>query len=198
VTVENGAHRAPLQIKTHAVAISISYAKSFCYGFHNLEKDNMKIPILEEFKEFALRGNVADLAVGVIIGAAFGKIVTALVSDIIMPPIAGLVGNIDFTNLYFPLSEKVRQAQAAYEAAPATTGQHMPLNLAQAAGPVLAWGDFVTITLNFLIVAFCIFLLVKGMNALKRHEQAKPTLPPEPTAQEKLLTEIRDLLKNRA
>jgi large conductance mechanosensitive channel len=158
----------------------------------------VKIPILEEFREFALRGNVADLAVGVIIGAAFGKIVSAIVSDIIMPPIAGLVGNIDFTNLYFPLSEKVRQAQAAYESAAATLGQHLPLDLAQKAGPVLAWGDFVTITLNFIITAFCIFLLVKGMNALKRHEQAKPTLPPEPTAQEKLLTEIRDLLKNRS
>jgi large conductance mechanosensitive channel len=158
----------------------------------------MKIPILEEFREFALRGNVADLAVGVIIGAAFGKIVTALVADIIMPPIASLVGNIDFTNRYFSLSEKVRQAQETYAASPATPGAHLPLDLAQKAGPVLAWGDFVTITLNFLITAFCIFLLVKGMNALKRHEEAKPTLPPEPTAQEKLLTEIRDLLKNRA
>jgi large conductance mechanosensitive channel len=158
----------------------------------------MKITILEEFKEFALRGNVADLAVGVILGTAFGKIVSSLVSDVIMPPISRLVGNIDFTNLYFPLSEKVREAQAAYETAPATVGQHLPLDLAQKAGPVLAWGDFVTITLNFLIVAFCIFLLVKGMNALKRHEEAKPTLPPEPTAEEKLLTEIRDLLKNRS
>jgi len=158
----------------------------------------LKITILEEFREFALRGNVADLAVGVIIGAAFGNIVNSLVKDIIMPPIATLIGNIDFTNRYFPLSEKVRQAQAAYETAPATLGQHLPLLDAQKDGPVLAWGDFVTITLNFLIVAFCIFLLVKGMNALKRHEEAKPTLPPEPTAQEKLLTEIRDLLKNRA
>jgi large conductance mechanosensitive channel len=157
----------------------------------------VKITILEEFREFALRGNVADLAVGVIIGAAFGKIVTALVSDLIMPPIAALVGNIDFTNRYFVLSEKVRQAQETYAANPATSGAHLPLDLAQKAGPVLAWGDFATITLNFLITAFCIFLLVKGMNALKRHEQAKPTLPPEPTAQEKLLTEIRDLLKNR-
>ena len=157
----------------------------------------VKIPILEEFREFALRGNVADLAVGVIIGAAFGKIVTALVSDVIMPPIGRLVGNLDFTNLYLPLSEKVRQAQELYTASPATAGAHLPLDLAQKAGPVLAWGDFTTITLNFLIVAFCIFLLVKGMNALKRHEEAKPTLPPEPTAQEKLLTEIRDLLKNR-
>ena len=152
----------------------------------------MKIPILQEFREFALRGNVADLAVGVIVGAAFGKIVTALVSDLIMPPIAALVGNIDFTNLYVPLSEKVLEAQ---EKSP---GVHLPLDAAQKAGPVLAWGDFVTITLNFFITAFCIFLLVKGMNALKRHEQSKPTLPPEPTAQEKLLTEIRDLLKNRA
>ena len=150
----------------------------------------MKIPILEEFREFALRGNVADLAVGVIIGAAFGKIVSALVSDLIMPPIAALVGNIDFTNLYLPLSEKVREAQEK------NPGAHLPLLDAQKAGPVLAWGDFATITLNFLITAFCIFLLVKGMNALKRHEQAKPTLPPEPTAQEKLLAEIRDLLKN--
>jgi large conductance mechanosensitive channel len=158
----------------------------------------VKIPILQEFKEFALRGNVVDLAVGVIIGAAFGKIVSSLVAGIIMPPIASLVGNIDFTNLYLPLSEKVRQAQEAYAAAPTTLGAHLPLDLAQKAGPVLAWGDFVTITLNFLIVAFCIFLLVKGMNALKRHEEAKPTLPPEPTAQEKLLTEIRDLLKSRA
>jgi large conductance mechanosensitive channel len=158
----------------------------------------MKIPILHEFREFALRGNVADLAVGVIVGAAFGKIVSALVSDIIMPPIAALIGNIDFTNLYFPMSEKVRQQQETYATAKDTLGQHLPLNLAQAAGPVLAWGDFVTITLNFLITAFCIFLLVKGMNALKRHEEAQPTLPPEPTAQEKLLAEIRDLLKSRA
>ena len=153
--------------------------------------------MLDEFKAFAMRGNVVDLAVGVIIGAAFGKIVSAVVSDMIMPPIARLVGNIDFTNLYFPLSEKVRQAQGAYAAASTTPGAHLPLDLAQKAGPVLAWGDFATITLNFIIVAFCIFLMVKGINSLKRREEAKPTLPPEPTAQEKLLTEIRDLLKNR-
>jgi large conductance mechanosensitive channel len=158
----------------------------------------MRVPILQEFKEFALRGNVVDLAVGVIIGAAFGKIVSALVADVIMPPIASLIGNIDFTNRYFPLSEKVRQAQEAYAAAPATSGAHLPLDLAQKAGPVLAWGDFITISLNFVIVAFCIFLMVKGINALKRREEAKPTLPPEPTAQEKLLTEIRDLLKNKS
>ena len=153
--------------------------------------------IIQEFKAFAMRGSVVDLAIGVIIGVAFGKIVTSLVNDIVMPPIGRLVGNLDFTNLYLPLSEKVRQAQDLYAASPTTAGAHLPLDLAQKAGPVLAWGDFTTITLNFLIVAFCIFLLVKGMNALKRHEEAKPTLPPEPTAQEKLLTEIRDLLKNR-
>jgi large conductance mechanosensitive channel len=158
----------------------------------------MKIPILEEFRQFALRGNVVDLAVGVIIGAAFGKIVTAVVSDVIMPPIGALVGNIDFSNLYFPLSQKVVEAQEHYAAAKETLGGHLPLTLAQAAGPVFAWGDFITVTLNFIIVAFCIFLLVKGINTLKRHEDAKPAPTVEPTTQEKLLTEIRDLLKNRA
>ena len=154
----------------------------------------VKIPMLEEFKAFAMRGNVVDLAVGVIIGAAFGKIVSAVVSDMIMPPIARLVGNIDFTNLYFPLSEKVRQAQEAYAAASTTPGAHLPLDLAQKAGPVLAWGDFVTITLNFVIVAFCIFLMIKLMNKMvKKQEAVAP-----PTATEQLLTEIRDLLKNRS
>ena len=138
----------------------------------------MKIPILEEFEAFAMRGNVVDLAVGVIIGAAFGKIVTALVADVIMPPIGRLVGNLDFTNLYLPLSEKVTQAQAALPRR--TPASNCRWTRAQKAGPVLAWGDFVTITLNFLIVAFCIFLLVKGMNALKRHEVAAAP-PPEPT-----------------
>ena len=161
----------------------------------------MKIPILHEFKEFALRGNVADLAVGVIIGAAFGKIVSSLVDDIIMPPIGRVAGNLDFTNLYLPLSKTLAEKITQLQTAASVTNANYVLPLADAKklglGPVLAWGDFVTITLNFFIVAFCIFLLVKGMNALKRHEQAKPTLPPEPTAQEKLLTEIRDLLKNR-
>ena len=150
--------------------------------------------IIQEFKAFAMRGNVVDLAVGVIIGAAFGKIVSAVVSDIIMPPIARLVGNIDFTNLYVPLSEKVRQAQDAYASAPATLDGHLPLDLAQKAGPVLAWGDFLTVTLNFIIVAFCIFLMIKLMNKLIKKEEA--AAPPTPT--EQLLTEIRDLLKNRS
>jgi len=155
--------------------------------------------ILQEFKTFAVRGNAVDLAVGVIIGAAFGKIVSALVNDIIMPPIGKLVGNLDFTNLYLPLAEKVIRAQATY--AEANHGLKLPLEAAQKAGPVLAWGDFVTITLNFLIVAFCIFLLVKGINKLKQLEETKPAPPappPPPTNEEKLLTEIRDVLKNRA
>jgi large conductance mechanosensitive channel len=120
--------------------------------------------------------------------------VSAVVSDIIMPPIARLVGNIDFTNLYIPLSEKVRQAQDAYAAAPPTSGGHLPLDLAQKAGPVLAWGDFLTTTLNFVIVAFCIFLMIKLMNKLVKKEEA--VAPPTPT--EQLLTEIRDLLKGRS
>jgi large conductance mechanosensitive channel len=151
--------------------------------------------IIQEFKTFALRGNVVDLAVGVIVGAAFGKIVNALVTDIIMPPIGMLVGNLNFTNLYVPLADKVRQAQTAFAAA--HPGLKLPLVDAQAAGPVLAWGDFVTVTLDFVIVAAAIFLLVKGINELKRLEETKPTLPAPPTNEEKLLTEIRDLLKNR-
>ncbi|MGH7977293.1 MAG: large conductance mechanosensitive channel protein MscL [Limisphaerales bacterium] len=149
--------------------------------------------MMKEFKEFAMRGNVVDLAIGVIIGGAFGKIVTALVSDVIMPPIGRLVGNLDFTNLYVPLAGKVTQAQAAF--ADAHPGLKLPLADAQKAGPVLAWGDFVTITLNFLIIAFCIFLIMKGINSLKRKEEAKPAEPLPPSNEEKLLTEIRDLLK---
>jgi large conductance mechanosensitive channel len=149
--------------------------------------------IIQEFKAFAMRGNVVDLAVGVIIGAAFGKIVSALVSDLIMPPIARLVGNIDFTNRYISLSTKVTEAQDAYSSAAATHGGHLPLDLAQKAGPVLAWGDFVTVTLNFLIVSFCIFMMIKLMNKMVHHEEA--AAPPTPS--EQLLTEIRDLLRNR-
>ncbi len=147
--------------------------------------------IIQEFKAFAMRGNAVDLAIGVIIGAAFGNIVNSLVKDVIMPPIGKLIGNLDFSNLYLPLSAKITQAQAAFNAA--NPGLHLPLAEAQKLGPVFAWGDFVSITLNFIIVAFCIFLLVKGMNKLIRHQEA--VAPPTPT--EQLLTEIRDLLKNR-
>jgi large conductance mechanosensitive channel len=147
--------------------------------------------IVEEFKTFIMRGNVVDLAVGVIIGAAFGNIVTALTHDLILPPIGKIIGNLDFKNLYIPLSDKVVQAQVA-DAAKVPPVQ-LALADAQNIGPVLAWGDLVTVTLQFLIVAFCIFLLIKGINAFIKKEEAAPP----PTNEEKLLTEIRDLLKSR-
>jgi large conductance mechanosensitive channel len=110
--------------------------------------------MLKEFKEFAMKGNVVDLAVAVIIGAAFGKIVTSLVEDLIMPVIGKLTGGLDFSNLYLPLSDKV------------TTG--LALADARKLGAVLAWGNFVTIVINFLIIAFCIFLVVKALNSMKK------------------------------
>jgi large conductance mechanosensitive channel len=108
----------------------------------------------KEFKEFAVKGNAIDLAVGVIIGAAFGKIVTSVVEDLLMPPVGRLLGNLDFSNLYLPLSDKV------------TPG--LPLADARKLGPVFAYGNFITITINFAIVAFCVFLLVKGINKMKK------------------------------
>lgn len=139
--------------------------------------------ILKEFKDFINRGNVVDLAVGVVIGTAFGKIVTSVVEDIIMPPVARVVGALDFSNSYVPLTSKV------------PTG--LPLAEARKLGPVLAWGNFLTITINFLIVAFCIFLVVKAMNAMKRKEDAKPAEPAKDPKDVQLLEEIRDLLKER-
>lgn len=139
--------------------------------------------MLKEFKEFALRGNVMDLAVGVIIGAAFGTIVNSVVNDLIMP-LVGIVFKADFSNLYFPLSEKVSAAVSA--------DPNLPLAKARELGPVFAWGNFLTVVINFVILAFIIFLLVKGMNSMKKKEEAKPSEAP---ADVKLLTEIRDLLK---
>jgi large conductance mechanosensitive channel len=134
----------------------------------------------KEFKEFATKGNVMDLAVGVIIGAAFGKIVDSVVNDLIMP-LVGIIFKADFSNLYVPLSSKI------------TSG--LTLAEAKKLGPVFAWGNFVTVVLNFLILAFVIFMLVKGMNRLKRKQDAAPAPAPAPTPTEKLLTEIRDALK---
>ena len=128
-----------------------------------------------------MKGTVVDLAVGVIIGGAFGKIVTAVIDDLIMPVVGKAIGNVDFTNLYVPLSDKI------------TAG--LPLADARKLGPVFAWGDFVSILINFLILAFCIFMMVKAMNSMQKKEEAKPSAPPAPSAEEKLLTEIRDLLK---
>ncbi len=137
---------------------------------------------IKEFKEFATKGNVMDLAVGVIIGGAFGKIVSSMVDDIIMPLI-GTVFSADFSNLYIPLSDKITQGLSLAEA--------------KKLGPVFAWGNFVTNLINFIILAFVIFLMVKGMNNLKRKQEEVPAAPPEPSGTDKLLGEIRDLLAKR-
>ena len=126
--------------------------------------------MLEEFKKFALRGNVVDLAVGVIIGAAFGLIVSSMVSDIIMPIIGAVTGGLDFSNYYLPLNAAVK------------TG--MPLADAKKAGAVLAYGNFITVTLNFLIIAFVLFIVIQAINKMTKTEEAKPV---EPSASEKLL-----------
>lgn len=139
--------------------------------------------MVEEFKEFINKGNVVDLAVGVIMGAAFGKIVSSLVEDVIMPPIGKVLGNLDFSNLYIALSDKI------------TPG--MALGEAKKLGPVIAYGSFLTITINFIIVAFCIFMVVKGVNKMKRREEAKPAPAAEVPPDVKLLGEIRDLLKSQ-
>ena len=131
-----------------------------------------------EFKEFAMKGNVIDLAVGVVIGAAFGKIVSSLVADIIMP-IIGAIGSLDFSNYFLPLSSKVTATNLAD---------------AKKQGAVLAYGNFITLTVNFVIVAFVLFTVIRLMNQLKRKEAAAPPSP-KPTREEELLTEIRDLLK---
>jgi large conductance mechanosensitive channel len=137
--------------------------------------------MLKEFKEFAMRGNVMDMAVGIIIGAAFGKIVTSLVSDVIMPPIGLLMGNVDFSNLFVNLTMGSTFASVAE---------------AEAAGaPIIKYGIFINTILDFVIVAFAIFLVIRGLNKLKRKQEAAPPPPPGPTPDQKLLTEIRDLLK---
>jgi len=135
--------------------------------------------MLEEFKKFALRGNVVDLAVGVIIGAAFGAIVSAMVGDLIMPVVGAVTGGLDFSNYFFPLSAKVTAGTLAE---------------AQKQGAVLAYGHFLTVTLNFIIIAFVLFLVIRSMTRLMRKEEEKPA---PPTKQEELLGEIRDLLKQR-
>ncbi|MDI4236943.1 large conductance mechanosensitive channel protein MscL [Bradyrhizobium sp. 31Argb] len=135
--------------------------------------------MLKEFQEFAMKGNVVDLAVGVIIGAAFGAIVNSLVGDVIMPVIGAITGGLDFSNYFTPLSKAVTASNLAD---------------AKKQGAVLAWGSFLTLTLNFLIVAFVLFIVIRLMNQLKRSQEAAPA-PAKLTRQEELLTEIRDLLK---
>jgi large conductance mechanosensitive channel len=139
--------------------------------------------MLKEFREFAMRGNVVDLAVGVIIGAAFGAIVTSLVGDVIMPIIGAVAGGLDFSNHFIPLSAKVTATNLAD---------------AKKQGAVLAYGNFITLTLNFIIIAFVLFIVIRLINQLKRHEEAKPAEPAKPSAEVMLLTDIRDILKSKS
>lgn len=136
--------------------------------------------MLQEFRDFAVKGNVVDMAVGVIIGGAFGKIVSSLVTDVLMPPIGKLMGGVDFSNLFISLG----------------AGSFPTLEEAKKAGvATLNYGLFLNAVINFIIVAFCVFLMVKAINVAKKKEAAAPTAPPAPTKQELLLAEIRDLLK---
>src|SRR3990167_3248243 len=139
--------------------------------------------MLQEFKKFALRGNVVDLASGVIIGVPFGKIVDSLVNDIIMPLIGRIFGGLDFTNYFVGLTEASSQA-ATYDAA-------------KKAGATLGYGTFLTVTVNFLLIAWVLFLVIKGINRVSKEEAAAPAAPPPPSREEALLAEIRDLLKAR-
>jgi large conductance mechanosensitive channel len=137
--------------------------------------------MLEEFKKFALKGNVVDLAVGIIIGAAFGRIVESIVGDIFMPIVGAITGGLDFSNHFVALSSKVT-ADSLVEA--------------RKQGAVLAWGNFVTVSLNFVIIAWVLFLVVKVINQMRHQEAQKPTTPPQ-SRQEVLLEEIRDLLARK-
>src|SRR3954462_13296991 len=138
--------------------------------------------MLEEFKKFAMRGNVVDLAVGVIIGAAFGGIVTSLVGDVIMPIIGAVTGGLDFSNYFIPLSKSVTASSLAE---------------AKKQGAVLAWGNFLTIVINFLIIAWVLFMVIRGLNRLIKREAEKPAKPAEAPRQEVLLQEIRDILAKK-
>jgi large conductance mechanosensitive channel len=131
--------------------------------------------MIKEFKEFAVRGNVVDMAVGIIVGAAFGKIVSSFVNDVIMPPIGVFLGGADFSKLAITVKEAVGDVPAV----------------------VIGYGKFIQTIVDFTIIAFAIFIAVKAINSLKRKEQEAPQAPPEPSAQEVLLGEIRDLLKER-
>jgi large conductance mechanosensitive channel len=136
--------------------------------------------MLQEFKTFAMRGNVVDMAVGIIIGGAFGKIVTSLVNDVIMPPIGMLIGGVDFAELKVVLKEAM--VDAAGVEIPAVT---------------INYGLLINTIINFLIIAFAIFMVIKGINSMKKKEEAAPAAPPAPSAEEKLLTEIRDVLRSK-
>ena len=129
--------------------------------------------IVDEFKSFAIKGNVLDMAVGIIIGAAFGSIVTSLVNDVMMPPLGALIGGIDFTDLSVKLTNPINAGKSVE----------------------ILYGKFINTVINFMIVAFAVFLVIKGMNSLKRKEEAKAAAPPPPSEEILILTQIRDLLK---
>jgi large conductance mechanosensitive channel len=131
--------------------------------------------MMQEFKKFAMRGNVVDMAVGIIIGGAFGKIVSSFVADVIMPPIGILIGGVDFSDLTITIKDAVGEVAAV----------------------TINYGKFLQTVLDFLIIAFAIFLMIKGMNALKKKEEEAPATPPAPTKEEVLLTEIRDILQQK-
>jgi large conductance mechanosensitive channel len=141
-----------------------------------------EVTMFEEFKKFAMRGNVVDLAVGVIIGAAFGAIVNSLVADVIMPVVGAVTGGLDFSNYFLPLSKAVTASSLAE---------------AKKQGAVLAWGNFLTLVINFVIIAWVLFLVIRGMNRMMRKEVEKPPEPAKATREELLLEEIRDLLAKR-
>ena len=138
--------------------------------------------MLDEFKQFAMRGNVVDMAVGIIIGGAFGKIISSFVADVIMPPIGMLMGNVDFSQLFINLSD------ASYETLAAAK---------EAGAPTINYGVFLNTVLDFLIIAFAIFMVIRGMNKMKKQEEEKPAEPAKPSEEVQLLTDIRDALKNR-
>ena len=142
---------------------------------------------ISEFKEFAVKGNVMDLAVGVIIGGAFGKIIDSVVNDVVMPFVGAIIGNVDFSNMYFVMKGDV-PAGASLAKAREVDG-----------AAILAYGNFITVAINFFLLALVVFMLVKGMNRLRNAKAAEPApaVAPEPTNEEKLLMEIRDALKNR-
>jgi large conductance mechanosensitive channel len=145
--------------------------------------------LIKEFKDFAMKGNVVDLAVGVIIGVAFGKVVTSVVNDVIMPPIGKVLGGVNFTDLFLNLdpSKLAKDGSVIKSLAQAK----------EAGAAVIAYGSFINTVIDFTIVAFCIFMMVKAMNYLKKPSPAAPAAPAETTREEKLLGEIRDILKAR-
>ena len=155
--------------------------------------------MLKEFKEFAMRGNVVDLAVGIIIGGAFGTIVKSMVDDVIMPPIGMLTGGIDFSKLKLVIQEGKDGAEAKAAVMDGDTVVTPAVEAIDAVSEVaINYGSFINNVITFLIVAFAVFMLVKIMNSLQKQEEEKPAAPPEPSGEEKLLGEIRDLLAKKA